>query len=106
MSKFVHLDDAREKPQHCVLIKIIKYHGHALLQKKAIRRKISLRKGSSYPYSVYPGIRTCLLWQLTENVESTRNIDETLASDTGKVENFHGHVNFDLQYVNLDLHYL
>ena len=25
---------------------------------------------------------------------------------TGKVENFHGHVNFDLQYVNIDLHYL
>jgi len=25
---------------------------------------------------------------------------------TGKVENFHGHVNFNLQYVNLDLHFL
>ena len=25
---------------------------------------------------------------------------------TGKVENLHGHVNFNLQYVNLDLHSL
>ena len=25
---------------------------------------------------------------------------------TGKVENFHVHVNFNLHYVNLDLHYL
>jgi len=25
---------------------------------------------------------------------------------TGKVENFHGHVNFNLQHVNIDLHSL
>ena len=28
------------------------------------------------------------------------------SKSTGKVENFHVHVNFNLQYVNLDLHYL
>ena len=27
-------------------------------------------------------------------------------ANTGKVENLHGHVNFNLQYVNLDLHSL
>ena len=56
------------------------------MQKKAIRRKISLRKWSPYPYSVYPGSCTCLLWQLTENVESTRNIDETLANERQNTE--------------------
>ena len=56
------------------------------MQKKGIRRKISLRKWSLYPYSVYPGSRTCLLWQLTENVESTRNIHETLASERQNTE--------------------
>ena len=33
-------------------------------------------------------------------------VRERLAEVTGKVENLHGHVNCNLQYVNLDLHSL
>ena len=34
------------------------------------------------------------------------NTKHNVLSYTGKVENLHGHVNFNLQYVNLDLHSL
>ena len=45
------------------------------------------------------------------NTKTNENIQKQPTSinklnSTGKVENFHGHVNLDLQCVNLDLDYL